>query len=109
MLKKELSTELLLSKKFETHLKGYDPKEVDEFLDFVINDYNYFEAEIKSIKDKILLRDDLIADLKKELWEIKTDLKAAIEENKALNKKMNSQEVINARLARLESREIDEG
>jgi DivIVA domain-containing protein len=52
----KLTSKIVLSKPFAVNVKGYDPLDVDKFLDQVALDYNVFE--------KVLLeRDDYIAKL----------------------------------------------
>ncbi|SEI49734.1 DivIVA domain-containing protein [Alkalibacterium gilvum] len=40
----------ILEKDFKTKMRGYDPTEVDEFLDVVIRDYDDFQKEIEQLK-----------------------------------------------------------
>lgn len=50
MANRELTQKEILEKDFKTKMRGYDPQEVDEFLDVVIKDYKSFEAEIADLK-----------------------------------------------------------
>lgn len=50
MASSELNQQDILNKDFETKLRGYDQKEVDEFLDIIIRDYKSFEQEIDEVK-----------------------------------------------------------
>ncbi|WP_409022568.1 cell division regulator GpsB [Dellaglioa sp. P0083] len=48
----------ILQKHFETKMRGYDSKEVDEFLDDVIKDYETFDKKVKKLQEE---NDRLIA------------------------------------------------
>ena len=50
-IKFNFSPEDILEKKFNISLRGYDPKEVDYFLDLIIKDYEAFKLEIEYYKD----------------------------------------------------------
>ncbi|GEK91575.1 cell division regulator GpsB [Alkalibacterium kapii] len=47
---RELTQKEILEKDFKTKMRGYDPAEVDEFLDVVIRDYDNFQKEIEQLK-----------------------------------------------------------
>lgn len=49
-MNKELTQKEILEKDFKTKMRGYDPTEVDEFLDVVIKDYDAFQKEIEQLK-----------------------------------------------------------
>ncbi|EUJ49396.1 cell division regulator GpsB [Paenilisteria rocourtiae] len=50
----------ILEKEFKTGLRGYNPEDVDEFLDKVINDYSTFSQEIEALQQENLrLRSEL--------------------------------------------------
>lgn len=49
---RELTQKEILEKDFKTKMRGYDPTEVDEFLDVVIRDYESFQAEIDKMKSE---------------------------------------------------------
>lgn len=42
----------ILQKEFKTKMRGYDPVEVDEFLDNVIKDYEAYNKEILILKEE---------------------------------------------------------
>lgn len=42
----------ILQKEFKSKMRGYDPIEVDEFLDNVIKDYEAFNKEILSLQEE---------------------------------------------------------
>lgn len=60
MASKELTQKEILEKDFKTKMRGYNPQEVDEFLDLVIKDYKSFEREISDLKEE---KDRLITKL----------------------------------------------
>jgi DivIVA domain-containing protein len=43
----------ILEKNFKMSLKGYNPDEVDKFLDDIIQDYEVFEQKIESMENEI--------------------------------------------------------
>lgn len=47
-----ITVELISTKEFSTVNKGYDPKEVDEFLDDICDEMERMEAEIKDLRQK---------------------------------------------------------
>ena len=49
-----LNAEQILRKTFTPNVKGYDPDEVDSFLDRVIRDYQSFESYYKESKQYIV-------------------------------------------------------
>lgn len=67
----------ILEKEFKIDTKGYRLKEVDEFLDLIISDYEEYNKIIKSInqeKEELL---DEIMQLKQEIRNLKTSLEIA--------------------------------
>ena len=73
-MKKNLNSSIILNKKFDVELSGYNAKEVDQYLDKIILDYKSFEEEIETLQDKleekiivINLKDDEIEKLKLEV------------------------------------------
>ncbi|MCM3128850.1 MULTISPECIES: DivIVA domain-containing protein [unclassified Paenibacillus] len=51
-------------KQFNYKLRGYDPDEVDEFLDIIIKDYERFYAHIADLMDKWQEQQYMIRNLK---------------------------------------------
>jgi DivIVA domain-containing protein len=45
-----LTAKEILEKEFKTGLRGYNPEDVDEFLDMVIKDYGTFTQEIEALQ-----------------------------------------------------------
>ncbi len=50
-----LSPKDIVNKEFQTKWHGYDPNEVDEFLDQVIKDYETAKSEIASLKSELAM------------------------------------------------------
>ena len=77
-----LSPQDILEKEFKIDTRGYRLKEVDQFLDEVIGDYEQFIDIIKKLQ---LERDELlveISNLKRELRNVKTTIDIAKSEDK---------------------------
>ncbi|MFM9277187.1 DivIVA domain-containing protein [Paenibacillus jiagnxiensis] len=51
-------------KQFKTKMRGYDPDEVDAFLDEIIKDYERFYANVADLMDKWQEQQALIKELK---------------------------------------------
>jgi|SRR5690625_1973294 len=49
MANTQLTPKQILEKDFKTSMRGYNPTEVDEFLDVVIQDYEVFNKEINNL------------------------------------------------------------
>lgn len=47
---RQLTQKDIFEKNFSTKLRGFDPKEVDEFLDIIMQDYNSYDEEIEELK-----------------------------------------------------------
>jgi DivIVA domain-containing protein len=52
-MKKKLNSKIVLNKKFDIELSGYNAKQVDTYLDLILEDYKSFEQEIEILKDKL--------------------------------------------------------
>lgn len=46
------STQEILQQQFKTKMRGYDPEEVDEYLDNIIRDYEAMQKEILNLKEE---------------------------------------------------------
>ena len=73
-MKKNFNSSIILNKKFDIELSGYNAKQVDQYLDKIILDYKVFEEEIQTLEDKleekmvvINLKDDEIEKLNLEI------------------------------------------
>ena len=51
MAKINLTPKKIYEQEFKTSMRGYDKKEVDEFLDDVIKDYGVYIALVKELQD----------------------------------------------------------
>lgn len=49
----KLNAQEIVEKDFNTGIRGYNQKEVDEFLDIIIQDYLAFEEHIKQLNNEI--------------------------------------------------------
>lgn len=52
----KLTIKAIYEKSFKSKMRGFDPVEVDEFLDMIMQDYEYFEKEIASLKKQLAAR-----------------------------------------------------
>ena len=52
MADKHLTAKDVFQKEFQKSLRGYDPSEVNEFLDLVIRDYDSFQKEVLFLKEE---------------------------------------------------------
>lgn len=66
-MKVKHTSETLLNKKFTPAEKGYDPLEVDEVFDGIIEDYKVYEKELHAANEKCANLQNDINELKKEL------------------------------------------
>ena len=84
----ELSANDILEKEFKIDPSGYRMKEVDQFLDTVIKDYNEFYTIIKTIEKerKQLLEEN--SELRQELRNLKSGIAAARGNDKELTKRI---------------------
>lgn len=74
-----LTPQEILDKEFKIDARGYRPQEVDKFLDLVINDYNEFITEMKTLRRELAYVNDENTKLKNELRRIKANIEAAEE------------------------------
>jgi len=59
------TTQEILQQQFKTKMRGYDPEEVDEYLDNVIRDYETMQKEILSLKEETEILEAKIEKLQK--------------------------------------------
>ncbi|APB31617.1 cell division regulator GpsB [Vagococcus teuberi] len=52
MTKLNLSARDILQKEFKSKVRGYDPVEVDEFLDTIIKDYETYNQELLALREE---------------------------------------------------------
>lgn len=74
-------------KEFNLKLRGYDPEEVDTFLDSVIKDYERFYATIADLMDKW-------QEQQLELRELKAESKVVVPSVKGIDPKMLEETII---------------
>ena len=88
----ELSPQDILEKEFKIDTRGYRLKEVDQFLDIIINDYEQFYTMINDLeKEK--------ADLLGEIMKLKQELRKA-KTNAEIAKHNDTPEITNVDLLR---------
>ena len=93
-----LTAQQICDKQFNSDFKGYNPTEVDGFLDLILEDYEFFENTIQQLRMEI---ERLKADrtqLQTQLIELQGQQRA----NNAAGANNNSQLDILKRLSRLE-------
>jgi len=97
----KLSPKEILNKEFEIDVKGYRPKEVDEYLDSIIDDYDEFIRFIKKQDRKL---HELVEEnnrLKNELRTLKMEVET-ISENSETGKFTSNNVDLLRRLSNLE-------
>lgn len=75
----KLSPKKILNKEFNYEAKGYSPKEVDEYLDGIIADYNEFNRLIKKMESESQELKDENNHLKNELRKLKIEFETFME------------------------------
>lgn len=90
-----LTSKDILNKEFSKNVKGYDPLEVDTFLDQVLKDYKVIDNVVINLNDKI-------NDLKKENQELTNELESL----KAQNVKKSKQTFVVNDYSRLDNLEL---
>jgi len=76
-----LNSKQILTKRFTADVKGYDPDEVDEFLDQIVSDYGAFEAYYADSKNYIV-------DLETQLRKARESINKLEVDNARLNKRL---------------------
>lgn len=69
----------ILQKDFKAKMRGYDPTDVDTFLDSVIKDYETYQQEVQNLQDENERLQDKIDELGKQA-SVSTPVSAANEE-----------------------------
>ena len=75
--KMNLDVNTIYEKEFSVDVRGYNAKDVDEFLDLIIEDYQNFEEIIREMEHKITQEQRTVASLQAQLMEAQSKLKAA--------------------------------
>lgn len=76
MEKLELTPEEILNTEFKIDFKGYDPAQVDSFLDIVLDDYQKMEDNVQELLDLVESLQDEIKKLHEENIELEGKQKA---------------------------------
>ncbi|NQZ28956.1 MAG: DivIVA domain-containing protein [Mycoplasmatales bacterium] len=74
MAKLNLKSELVLNKKFSTELSGYNAKEVDEYLDEILQDYRTFEELVATQKSTLAEKTDLLSDRDEKIEQLELEI-----------------------------------
>jgi len=69
-MKKNLTSELILNKKFSPDMTGYNGHEVDAFLDQILEDYRLIENFIKVDLPRLNNQEQLVASSKKRIADL---------------------------------------
>ena len=67
-----LTPEEILNKEFRINTRGYRLKEVDQFLDEIIADYQAFNKIIRDLEEEKANQNEVILNLKQEIRDLKT-------------------------------------
>lgn len=97
----ELTPQDILEKEFKIDTRGYRLKEVDQFLDIIINDYEQFYTIINNLEKE---KTDLMADvmrLKQEMRTMKDNVELAESSDDGMNGGVTNVDLLR-RLSRLE-------
>ena len=66
MEKLNLTPEEILDKEFDVNFKGYDPNEVDAYLDLVLDDYQKMEDNVQELLDLVASLQNQVKELNQE-------------------------------------------
>ena len=75
--KRILTAKEILDKEFKIDARGYRPQEVDQFLDYIIKDYVYFENSTKKLINEIKALENENEKLRTEVRKLKASLDIA--------------------------------
>lgn len=103
---KELNytAEDVYSKIFKTDIKGYQPAEVDSFLDEIIEDYQTYDEQMAELSQAVTRYETKIRELQQQIFKLQTENKTLQEKLQSGFVSANSDQVdILQRLARLEA------
>lgn len=75
--KRILTAKEILDKEFKIDARGYRPQEVDQFLDYIIKDYVYFENSTKKLINEIKVLENENDKLRTEVRKLKASLDIA--------------------------------
>ena len=95
------SVDEILEKQFTVVSRGYDPRQVDAFLDEIIEDYEHYDKVIRDLeKEKGELQDEILS-LKQEIRNLKTNIEIAKTDGEDNSKNTSNLDVLK-RLSQLE-------
>lgn len=77
-----LTPEEILNKEFRIDTRGYRLKEVDQFLDEIIADYQTFDKIIRDLQKEKEDQTEIILNLKQEIRDLKTTVEISRSSNK---------------------------
>ncbi len=97
----KLSPKEILNKEFKFDAKGYRPKEVDEYLDTIIEDYNEFIHLIKKLERENRELEEENRHLNNELRRLKIELESQEDESSSGKFSSNNVDLLK-RLSNLE-------
>jgi DivIVA domain-containing protein len=96
-----LSSKDILEKEFKIDTRGFRIKEVDAFLDEIIEDYEHYDKVIRDLEtEKGELQDEILS-LKQEIRNLKTSIEIAKTEGEDSSKNSSNLDVLK-RLSQLE-------
>ena len=95
-----LTPEKILYKEFKIDTRGYRLKEVDQFLDEIIADYQAFERIIADLQKEKEEQIDTILSLKQEIRDLKTSVEIS-KSSQNVNDNVNNLDIMK-RLSQLE-------
>ena len=93
MKKFNLTTTVILEKKFTTEMSGYNPAEVDQYLDEIIEDYNAYDEIVKLQETKLIEKTEIITEKDEEIQKLTIEIQNLKEQVKHANK-INSYELL---------------
>ena len=105
--KLNLNSQSILDKKFETKINGYDPNEVDIFLDKILADYLYYENEIKNNLNNLNFKTNIINDKEEQILILTTEKNNLLAQIKNAPKDEYKNIDLIKRIADLEAKKID--
>lgn len=93
----------ILDKEFTVEYKGYNPSEVDQFLDWLTTYFELLEKELKKIKEQLLAEQNNNEKLLNEFLNLKENYSLLKEQKNALEAKGVENVDIITRLSKLET------
>lgn len=85
MSKRKLTLEEIANKEFHIDFKGYDAKEVDSFLDLIVEDYQQFEQQLLTQQTLLSQYEETSSSQAKRIAELESKLTFTEEESALVN------------------------